>query len=167
VRGILDQAGHAEAEIMVSGDLDEYRMDLCAGTPSIPSASALSSPPAPRSHMGAIYKMVDSICSISLHRQIQRRQVFFARFQTSLPRRGTRRDRVPAVWQGRSAAPSILLGGRLASTAARSRRLANVLLNPSRSAPALRQLEVGEPWPVIQSRELRELIGQTRSNLRG
>jgi hypothetical protein len=26
---------------------------------------------------------------------------------------------------------------------------------------------VGEPWPVIQSRELRELIGQTRSNLRG
>ena len=31
--------------------------------------------------------------------------------------------------------------------------------------PALRQLEVAEPWPVIQSRELKALIGQTRSNL--
>jgi hypothetical protein len=31
----------------------------------------------------------------------------------------------------------------------------------------LRQLEMAEPWPVIESRELRELIGQTRSNLRG
>jgi nicotinate phosphoribosyltransferase len=33
--------------------------------------------------------------------------------------------------------------------------------------PALRQLEVGDPWPVIQSRELRELIARTRQNLGG
>ena len=31
--------------------------------------------------------------------------------------------------------------------------------------PALRQLETREPWTVIHSRELRELIDRTRSNL--
>ena len=62
----------------------------------------------------------------------------------------------------------ILLGGRLIEplpTLAQAReRAAQSIAN---LPPALRQLEVGEPWPVIQSRELRELIGQTRSNLRG
>jgi len=60
----------------------------------------------------------------------------------------------------------ILLGGRLIEPLpgleqARE-RAAQSLANLS---PALRQLEVTEPWPVIQSRELRALIGQTRSNL--
>ena len=32
---------------------------------------------------------------------------------------------------------------------------------------SLRQLEVGEPWPVIYSRELRELTERTRRNLLG
>ena len=31
--------------------------------------------------------------------------------------------------------------------------------------PALRPLETAEPWTVIHSRELRELIDRTRSNL--
>ena len=32
---------------------------------------------------------------------------------------------------------------------------------------ALRQLEVAEPWPVIYSRELRDLIERTHRNLMG
>jgi nicotinate phosphoribosyltransferase len=61
----------------------------------------------------------------------------------------------------------IILGGRLIEplptlAQARDRAAQSIASLP----PALRQLEVAEPWPVIQSRELKALIGQTRSNLR-
>jgi len=62
----------------------------------------------------------------------------------------------------------MILGGRLIEPLA---TLEEARENAARAIaklpPALRQLEVAEPWPVIQSRELRELIGQTRANLRG
>jgi hypothetical protein len=34
----------------------------------------------------------------------------------------------------------------------------------ARLPEAMRELEVGQPWPVIESRELRELIERTRAN---
>ena len=60
----------------------------------------------------------------------------------------------------------VILGGRLveplpALEQARQRAAEQI----AKLAPALRQLEVTEPWPVIYSRELRELIEHTRRNL--
>jgi hypothetical protein len=62
----------------------------------------------------------------------------------------------------------VLLGGRLVeplpSIADARRRAAGSI---GKLSPALRQLEVAEPWPVIYSRELRQLTERTRSNLVG
>src|ERR1035437_9964727 len=68
VRGILDEAGHPGAKIMVSGDLDEYRIrDLVAAGAPIDSfgvgTQLATSADAP--HMSAVYKMVElEICGI-------------------------------------------------------------------------------------------------------
>ena len=61
----------------------------------------------------------------------------------------------------------MILGGRLVEPlptleASRARAAESVAQLPA----SLRALEVGEPWPVIYSRELRELIEQTRRNLK-
>jgi nicotinate phosphoribosyltransferase len=62
----------------------------------------------------------------------------------------------------------VILGGRLVEPLP---NLEQVREHAARSvanlAPALRQLEVGEPWPVIYSRELRDLVDRTRHNLVG
>ena len=60
----------------------------------------------------------------------------------------------------------VILGGRLVEplpTLEQARRRAAESL--ARLPAELRQLEAAEPWPVIYSRELRELIEQTRRNL--
>jgi len=62
----------------------------------------------------------------------------------------------------------VLIGGRLVEPLpgleqARERARESV----ARLAPAMRQLETAEPWPVIYSRELRELMERTRLNLLG
>jgi len=172
VRGILDEAGHPGAKIMVSGDLDEYRIrDLLAAGAPIDSfgvgTQLATSGDAP--HMGAIYKMVELDIS-----GIKRFTAKYSEDKSSFPGakqifRDVARDvvaRSGECGKGEALLRPIILGGRLVEplpTLAQARdRAAQSIAN---LPPALRQLEVVEPWPVIQSRELRELIGQTRSNL--
>jgi nicotinate phosphoribosyltransferase len=121
--------------------------------------------------MGAIYKIVElEICGI------KRFTAKYSDDKTSLPGakqvfRDVARDviaRSGECGRGEALLRPIILGGRLVEplpTLAQARdRAAHSIAN---LPPALRELEMAEPWPVIQSRELRELIGQTRSNLRG
>jgi nicotinate phosphoribosyltransferase len=177
VRGILDRAGHPGAKIMVSGDLDEYRIRelVAAGAPidSFGVGTQLSTS-ADAPHMSAIYKMVElEICGI------KRFTAKYSEDKSSLPgakqifrdlARDVPRDvvaRSGECGKGEALLRPIMLGGRLVEplptlVQARDRAAKSIANLP----PALRQLEVAEPWPVILSRELRELIGQTRSNLR-
>jgi nicotinate phosphoribosyltransferase len=174
VRAILDESGQPGAKIMVSGDLDEYRIrELVADGAPIDSfgvgTQLATSADAP--HMGAIYKMVElEICGI------KRFTAKYSDEKTSLPGakqifRDVARDvvaRSGECGKGEALLRPIILGGRLIEplpTLAQARERATQSI--ANLPPALRQLEEAEPWPVIQSRELRELIGQTRSNLRG
>src|ERR1019366_10714435 len=121
-------------------------------------------------HMGAIYKMVELDIS-----GIKRFTAKYSEDKSSLPGakqifRDVARDvvaRSGECGKGEALLRPIILGGRLIEplpglAQARDRAAQSIANLP----PALRQLEVAVPWPVIQSRELRELIGQTRSNLR-
>jgi nicotinate phosphoribosyltransferase len=174
VREILDEAGQRDAKIMVSGDLDEYRIrELVTGDAPIDSfgvgTQLATSADAP--HMGAIYKMVEvEICGI------KRFTAKYSEDKSSLPGakqvfRDVARDvvaRSGECGKGEALLRPMILGGRLieplpALSQSRERAAQSIAKLP----PALRQLEDAEPWPVIQSRELRELVGQTRSNLRG
>jgi nicotinate phosphoribosyltransferase len=174
VRAILDEAGHPGAKIMVSGDLDEYRIRelLAAGAPidSFGVGTQLAtSADAPT--LSAIYKLVElEICGI---------QRFTAKFSDDKPSfpgskqvfRDTARDviaRSGECGRGEALLRPVILGGRLVEPLpsldqARQRAAESVAKLPA----ALRQLEVTEPWPVIYSRELRELIERTRHNLLG
>jgi nicotinate phosphoribosyltransferase len=172
VRGILDEAGLHDARIMASGDLDEQKIrDLVesgapidafgVGTQLATSADAPS--------MGATYKMVE--LSIS---GIKRFTAKYSSDKITVPGakqvfRGETRDviaRCGECGQGEALLRPIILGGRLVEPlpdleAARLRAAQSIAKLP----PALRELEVTEPWPVIYSRELRELIGITQRNL--
>jgi nicotinate phosphoribosyltransferase len=177
VRGILDEAGHTGAKIMASGDLDEYRIrDLVASGAPIDSFGVGTelSTSADAPHMSAVYKMVELDIS-----GIKRFTAKFSPDKNSVPgakqvfrdlARDVPRDVVARSGEcgnGEALLRPIILGGRLIEplpTLAQSRdRAAQSIAS---LPPALRQLEVAEPWPVIQSRELKALIGQTRSNLR-
>jgi len=174
VRQILDEAGQRDAKIMVSGDLDEYRIrELATGGAPIDSfgvgTQLATSADAP--HMGAIYKMVElEICGI------KRFTAKYSEDKSSLPGakqvfRDVARDvvaRSGECGKGEALLRPMILGGRLIEplpALAQSRERATQCI--ANLPPALRQLEDAEPWPVIQSRELRELVGQTRANLRG
>ena len=174
VRAILDEAGHPEARIMVSGDLDEYRIrDLLAAGAPIDSfgvgtelATSADSPV-----LSTVYKLVElEICGI---------QRFTAKFSDDKPSypgakqvfRDTARDviaRSGECGRGEALLRPIMLGGQLVeplpSLDQARRRAAECVAKLSAS---LRQLEVTEPWPVIYSRELRELIERTRRNILG
>jgi len=174
VRAILDEAGHSEAKIMVTGDLDEYRIrDLLASGAPIDSfgvgtqlATSADSPV-----LSAIYKLVEL--------EISGIQRFTAKFSDEKPSypgskqvfRDTARDviaRSGECGRGEALLRPIILGGQLLeplpSLGEARRRAAESL---AKLPPALRQLEVTEPWPVIHSRELRELIERTRRNILG
>jgi len=173
VRAILDEAGQTAAKIMASGNLDEYsiRNLVSAGAPidSFGVGTELAtSGDAP--HMGSTYKMVElEICGI------KRFTAKYSEDKASFPGakqifRDTARDvlaRSGECGKGEALLRPVILGGNLVEplpTLEQSRdRAAGAIAN---LPPALRELEVTEPWPVLQSRELRELIGQTRSNLR-
>ena len=174
VRQILDEAGQRDAKIMVSGDLDEYRIrELATGGAPIDSfgvgTQLATSADAP--HMGAIYKMVElEICGI------KRFTAKYSEDKSSLPGakqvfRDVARDvvaRSGECGKGEALLRPMILGGRLIEplpALAQSRERATQCI--ANLPPALRQLEDAEPWPVIQSRELREFVGQTRANLRG
>jgi nicotinate phosphoribosyltransferase len=172
VRGILDEAGLADAKIMASGNLDEYKIrDLVkegapidafgVGTELATSGDAPS--------MGAIYKMVE----LDIH-GIKRFAAKFSEDKISFPGakqlfRDEGRDviaRTGECGRGEALLRPIILGGRLVEplptlAQARARAAESIAKLP----PALRELEVGEPWPVIYSRELRALIERTRANL--
>uniref|UniRef100_Q01XY5 Nicotinate phosphoribosyltransferase n=1 Tax=Solibacter usitatus (strain Ellin6076) TaxID=234267 RepID=Q01XY5_SOLUE len=174
VRAILDEGGMQQAKIMASGDLDEYRIrELVRGGAPIDAfgvgTQLATSADAP--NMGAIYKLVEvEICGI------KRFTAKYSEEKGSLPGakqvfRDVARDviaRSGECGKGEALLRPILLGGRLIEPLptieqARERAARMIAALPEH----LRQLETGEPWPVIESRELRELIGRTRSNLRG
>lgn len=172
VRAILDQGGLTDAKIMVSGDLDEFRIReiLAAGAPVDAfgvGTQLATSADAPA--MSATYKLVEmSICGI------QRFTAKYSEHKMSFPAskqvfRQPERDVVARSGEcgsGEALLRPVILGGKLVEPLpsleeARDRAARMVQQLP----PALRELEVAQPWPVIQSRELRDLIAQTRQNL--
>ena len=174
VRAILDEGGFPTAKIMASGDLDEYRIRelTAAGAPidAYGVGTQLStSYDAPS--LSAIYKLVELEIS-GIHR-------FTAKFSDGKPSvpgakqvfRDEARDviaRIGECGRGEALLRPILLNGTLIEplpTIEQSRKLAAESI--AKLPAALRQLEVTEPWPVIYSRELRELIERTRRNLLG
>jgi nicotinate phosphoribosyltransferase len=174
VRKILDDGGHRDAKIMVSGDLDEYRIrELVAeGVPidSFGVGTQLSvSADAPV--LSTVYKLVELEIS-----GIQRFTAKFSDDKPSFPGskqifRDVHRDviaRSGECGRGEALLRPILLGGRLIEPLpsleqARQRAAEMLATLPE----PLRKLEDAEPWPVIHSRELRELIERTRRNLLG
>ena len=172
VRTILDEAGLAGAKIMVSGDLDEYRIRelVTAGAPidSFGAGTQLStSSDAP--NLSLTYKMVELDIS-----GIKRFTAKYSADKTSVPGskqlfRDVHRDviaRSGECGRGEALLKPVILGGRLIEPLpslemARERARESI----ANLAPAMRELETGEPWPVIHSRELRDLIDRTRQNL--
>src|SRR5579872_2561327 len=173
VRAILDEAGLHDAKIMASGDLDEYKIrDLVKGGAPIDAfgvgTQLATSGDAPS--MGAIYKLVE----LDIH-GIKRFAAKFSQDKISIPGakqlfRAPHRDviaRSGECGQGEALMRPIILGGRLVEplpTLEQARARASESI--AKLAPVLRELEVTEPWPVIYSRELRELIDRTHANLK-
>ena len=172
VRGILDGAGLPDAKIMASGDLDEFKIrDLMASGAPIDSfgAGTQLSTSADAPNLSAAYKLVE----VDIH-GIKRFTAKYSSDKESLPGakqifRDVARDviaRSGECGRGEALLRPVLLGGRLVEPLpsleqARARAAQSIAALP----PTLRQLEVGDPWPVILSRELRELIERTRQNL--
>jgi nicotinate phosphoribosyltransferase len=172
VRAILDEAGLRDAKIMGSGDLDEYRIRdlLKAGAPLDTfgvGTQLATSADAPA--MGAIYKLVE----LDIH-GIKRFTAKFSAGKASVPGakqlfRDEHRDviaRAGECGRGEALLRPVIIGGSLIEPLptleqARARAVESIATLP----PPLRELEVAEPWPVIYSRELRELIGRTNANL--
>jgi nicotinate phosphoribosyltransferase len=172
VRAILDQAGVSDAKIMASGDLDEYRIrDLVNADAPIDvfgvGTELATSADAPA--LSAAYKMVE----LDIH-GIKRFTAKFSEDKISFPGakqifRDVARDvvaRSGECGKGEALLRPVILGGRLVeplpSLEQARRRAAESI---AKLSPALRELEVAEPRPVIYSRELRALIEQTRRNL--
>jgi nicotinate phosphoribosyltransferase len=174
VRAILDEAGLRDARIMASGDLDEYRIRDLIEAGAVIDAFGMGTQLATSSDapaMGAIYKLVElEICGI------KRFAAKYSEDKISVPGakqvfRDVARDviaRSGECGKGEALLRPVILGGKLveplpAIEQARLRAAESL----ARLSPALRQLDVVEPWPVIYSRELRALIEQTRRNLVG
>ena len=172
VRAILDEGGLRDAKIMVSGDLDEYRIrDIVqAGAPvdSFGVGTQLAtSADAPA--MSATYKLAEL--------DIQGIKRFTAKYsedKISVPGakqvfRAGERDviaRSGECGNGEALLRPVILGGKLVEPLplveqARERAAQSI----ASLAPALRELETAEPRNVIYSRELRELMERTRRNL--
>jgi nicotinate phosphoribosyltransferase len=173
VRGILDEAGLPDARIMATGDLDEYKIrELVDGGAPIDAfgvgTQLATSADAPA--LSAVYKMVE--LSIS---GIKRFTAKYSADKISVPGakqvfRGETRDviaRSGECGSGEALLRPVILNGKLLEPLqtleeARTRAAQSI----GKLAPALRELQVTEPWPVIYSRELRELIVCTQRNLR-
>ncbi|MBV9742280.1 MAG: nicotinate phosphoribosyltransferase [Acidobacteriia bacterium] len=173
VRAILDDAGLRNAKIIASGDLDEHRIrDLIRAGAPIDSfgvgTQLATSADAPA--LSATYKLVELNVS-----GIQRFTSKLSEDKVSLPGakqvfRDAARDvvaRSGECGKGEALLRPVILGGELIEplpTLDQARCRAAESLQ--RLPPALRDLNAAaEPWPVIHSRELRELIEQTRRNL--
>ena len=173
VRAILDQAGLRDSKIMVTGDLDEYKIrdivsdgapvDLFGvGTELATSGDAPS--------MGTVYKLVEvDICGI------KRFTAKFSENKGTLPGakqlfRLPDRDVLGRAAECCSGAEALLrpviLGGNLVeplpdAQAAQARAFDSIAKLPA----ALRSLEPVEPRPVEYSKDLVALIERTRKNL--
>ncbi len=172
VRRILDDAGLSEARIMASGDLDETRIrELVAAGAPIDSfgvgTQLATSADAPA--MSATYKLVELDIS-----GIKRFTAKYSEDKISVPGakqvfRDVARDviaRSGECGKGEALLRPVLLGGRLVEPLpSLEQSRARAAESVARLSPALRQLETAEPHAVIFSRELRELIEQTRRNL--
>jgi nicotinate phosphoribosyltransferase len=172
VRAILDEAGLQDAKIMASGDLDEYKIrDLIAAGAPIDSfgVGTQLSTSADAPTMGAIYKLVE----LDIH-GIKRFAAKYSDDKGTVPGakqlfRGETRDviaRSGECGSGEALLRPVLIGGKLVEPLpslekSRERGAAMIASLPE----PLRGLEPAEPWPVIYSRELRELIDRTRHNL--
>lgn len=172
VRAVLDEAGLREAQIMVSGDLDEYKIrELArAGAPIDAfgvGTQLATSGDAP--FMNATYKMVELDIG-----GINRFTAKLSEDKISLPGakqvfRELERDvvaRSGECGKGEALLRPVLIGGRLVEplpTLEQARCRAAESLG--RMPQALRELEVADPWPIVHSRELRELIDRTHRNL--
>jgi nicotinate phosphoribosyltransferase len=169
-RAILDEAGLQDAKIMLSGDLDEYRIrDLVrdgapvdafgVGTQLATSADAPS--------MGTIYKLVELDIS-----GIKRFTAKMSEEKSTLP--GAKQifrfedhdvlGRSGECSKGKALLRPVLLNGQLVEPlpnleTARARAAESIGKLPA----ALRALEPVEPWPVRQ--DLAALIERTRRNL--
>ena len=173
VRAILDDAGHRGAKIMATGDLDEFKIRdlLSAGAPidafgvGTQLATSFDAP-----SLSAIYKLVELDIG-----GIKRFTAKFSDDKGSVPGgkqvfRDEARDviaRSGECGRGEALLRPVILGGRLIEplpTLVESR--ARAAESIAKLPPALRALETAEPWPVIYSRELRELIEHTHRNLK-
>ena len=172
VRAVLDAAGLADTEIMVTGDLDEYRIrDLVAAGAPVDSfgvgTQLATSGDAP--YLNATYKIVELNIG-----GINRFTTKLSEDKISLPGskqvfRDSERDvlaRSGECGRGEALLRPVLLGGRLIEPLptleeARGRAAESLARLPQ----PLRELEVAEPWPMVQSPELRALIDRTRRNL--
>ncbi|HEX3876167.1 MAG TPA: nicotinate phosphoribosyltransferase [Bryobacteraceae bacterium] len=172
-RAILDEAGLRDAKIMASGDLDEYKIrDLVASGAPIDSfgvgthlATSYDAP-----SLSAIYKIVE----LNIE-GIKRFTAKFSHDKVTVPGakqvfRDEARDviaRSGECGRGEALLRPVILGGHLVeplpSLEASRARAAESL---AKLSPALRSLDPAEPWPVIYSRELRDLIERTRRNLK-
>ena len=172
VRAILDEAGLREAKIMASGDLDEYRIRelMRAGAPidafGVGTQLATS---ADAPSLAAVYKLVEVDIS-----GIKRFTAKFSADKGSLPGakqvfREKARDilaRSGECGTGEALLRPVMIGGRLIEPLPSVEEARNHAAESLAKLPlALRELEAGEPWPVVISRELRDLIDRTRRNL--
>jgi nicotinate phosphoribosyltransferase len=172
VRAILDEAGLRETRIMLSGDLDEFRIAeiLAAGAPvDLFGVGTQLATSADAPSMGAIYKMVEVAVQ-----GITRFTAKFSADKPSLPGakqifRFEDRDllaRAGECDRGEALLRPVMADGRLLAPLAtpeqaRAHAAASLAGLPAR----LRRFEPCEPWPVEQSEELRALVEQTRRNL--
>lgn len=172
VRAILDEAGLPEARIMASGDLDEYRIrDLVRDGAPIDSfgvgTQLATSADAPV--MGAVYKLVE----LDIH-GIKRFTAKYSDEKITVPGskqvfRGAARDviaRSGECGSGEALLRPVLVNGQLIEplpTLEQSRARAAQMI--AQLPAPLHGIDPAEPWPVIYSRELRELIDNTRHNL--
>jgi nicotinate phosphoribosyltransferase len=173
VREILDDAGLHDTKVMVSGDLDEYRIrDLVAAGAPIDSfgVGTQLSTSADAPHMAAIYKLAElDICGI------KRFTAKLSADKTSLPGakqvfRHADHDVVARSGEcnlGRPLLRPILLEGQLVEPLPELKATRDYAADSLRAlAPALRQLEVVDPYDVRLSKELKELVERTRENLK-
>jgi nicotinate phosphoribosyltransferase len=172
VRALFDEAGLTDAKIMVSGDLDEYKIRALvqAGAPidafGVGTQLATS---ADAPFLNATYKMVELNIG-----GIQRFTTKLSEDKISLPgakqvfrrKDGDLVARSGECGNGEALLRPVILGGRLVEPLA---GLEEARCRASESIARLpepyRQLEQTEPWPIVHSRELQALIEQTRRNL--
>ena len=172
-RSILNAAGLGDAKIMISGDLDEYRIQelVRAGAPidafGVGTQLATS---ADAPNLSGIYKLVELDIG-----GIQRFTAKFSKEKSSIPGakqvfRCQQRDVIARSGEcggGEALLRPVILGGELVEPlpdleASRTHAAESLARLPS----SLRALDSTESWPVTFSCQLSALVEHSRRNLR-